>query len=87
MSDAASARNINGFLAHLRSSKPGNKKGKAETNQSTLSDHYIHAYARTIRPLLKFAFEEHYIEQPVKFKMSPIRRNKLPVLDEGGITK
>jgi len=87
MSDAASVRNINGFLAHLRNSKPGNKKGKTGTNQTTLSDRYIHAYARTIRTLMKFAFEEHYIEQPVKFKMPPIRKNKLPVLDEDGITK
>ena len=68
INDAANVKNINGFLAHLRNSKPVTKSGEEVEGRSTLSDRYIHGYARTIRTLLRFAYEEHYIAEPVKFK-------------------
>jgi integrase len=76
--EAFTTKNINGFLAYLRGRE---NKGKP------LSDRYIHIFARVIKTLVRFAYEEHYINSPVQFKMPPIRKTKLLYLDANDIPK
>lgn len=77
--DAFTARNINGFLAHLRGLTT--RKGKP------LSDRYIHIFARVIKTLVRFAYQEKYIAEPVSFRMPPIRKTKLLYVEANDIPK
>lgn len=77
--DALTARNISGFLAYLR--------GLTTRAGKPLSDRYIHIFARTIKTLVRFAYEEKYISEPVRLKMPPIRKTKLLYLEADDIPK
>jgi integrase/recombinase XerD len=75
--DALTTRNISGFLAYLR--------GCTTRTGKPFSDRYIHIFARTIKTLSRFAYEEKYIPEPPLFKMPPIRKNRLLYLDINAI--
>jgi len=78
VSEAFTTRNINGFLAYLRDK---DNKGKP------LSDRYIHIFARVIKTLVRFAYEENYISEPVRFKMPPVRKTKLLYIDSNDVPR
>src|SRR5574341_204473 len=77
--DAFTTRNINAFLAYLR--------GLTTRTGKPLSDRYIHIFARIIKTLVRFAYQEKYVPEPVLFKMPPIRKTKLLYLEVGDIPK
>ena len=77
--DALTNRNISGFLANLR--------GRTTQTGNPLSDRYIHIFARTIKTLSRFAYDEKYISELPTFKMPPIRKNRLLYLDVDDIPK
>lgn len=77
--DALTIRNISGFLAYLR--------GQTTKTGKPFSDRYIHIFARTIKTLSRFAYEEKYIPELPRFKMPPIRKNRLLYLDANDIPK
>ena len=64
--EALTTKNFSGFLAHLRGRTTGTGK--------PLSDRYIHIFARTIKTLSRFAYEEKYIPELPAFKMPPLGR-------------
>lgn len=76
-SDAFTTANINGFLAYLR--------GQTTSTGKPFSDRYIHIFARVIKTLVRFAYDEKYISTPVSFKMPPIRKTKLLYIEEADI--
>ena len=78
-SDAFTTGKINGFLAYLR--------GQTTSTGKPLSDRYIHIFARVIKTLVRFAYEEKYISAPVSFKMPPIRKTKLLYIEQADIPK
>lgn len=78
ISEACENKNINAFLASFRNQK---FKGRE------LSDKYIHGFARCIKTLTRFAYEEKYISDLPKMKMPTIRKKKLPVLNFEEIQK
>jgi integrase/recombinase XerD len=77
--DALTTKNISGFLAYLR--------GRTTKTGTPFSDRYIHIFARTIKTLSRFAYEEKYIPELPAFKMPPIRKNRLLYLDVNDIPK
>jgi integrase/recombinase XerD len=77
--DALTNRNISGFLAHLR--------GQTTKTGKPLSDRYIHIFARTIKTLSRFAYEEKYIPELPVFKMPQIKKKRLLYLDANDIPK
>lgn len=77
--EAFTTKNISGFLAHLR--------GLTTRTGKPRSDRYIHIFARVIKTLTRFAYEEKYILEPVRFKMPPIRKTKLLYIDVADIPK
>jgi integrase/recombinase XerD len=77
--EALTSKNITGFLAYLT--------GQTTRTGSPLSDRYIHIFARTIKTLSRFAYEEKYIPELPPFKMPPIRKKRLLYLDGNDIPK
>jgi integrase/recombinase XerD len=77
--DALTTKTITGFLAALR--------GRTTRTGGHLSDRYIHIFARTIKTLSRFAYEEKYIPDLPTFKMPPIRKKRLLYLDTNDIPK
>jgi integrase/recombinase XerD len=72
-------KNISGFLAYLR--------GRTTSTGKSLSDRYIHIFARTIKTIARFSYEEKYIPELPTFKMPAIRRKRLLYLDVNDIPK
>jgi integrase len=77
--DALTNRNISSFLAYLR--------GCTTRTGKPFSDRYIHIFARIIKTLTRFAHEEHYILEPVRIKMPPVRKTKLLYVDVDDVPK
>jgi integrase/recombinase XerD len=77
--DALTTKNISGFLAYLR--------GRTTGTGRSLSDRYIHIFARTIKTLSRFAYEEKYIPALPTFKMPTIRKNRLLYVDVNDVPK
>jgi integrase/recombinase XerD len=71
--DQLAARDVRAYLAELA--------GRG------LSDSYIHGYARAIRTMLKFWYNEKYIPEPVIFKMPSISKKRLPILSADEVKK
>lgn len=69
-------QSVREYLAELRT-RPN--KARKDT---TLSDAYIHTYARVIRTFLRFCLEEGFIDKSIKFKMPILGKKRLRVLTE-----
>jgi site-specific recombinase XerD len=51
------------------------------------SEQYVHNHARAVRTLVRFLHEEKYIPEPIKFKMPPLSKQRLPYLKADEVTK
>jgi integrase/recombinase XerD len=78
-SEILSTKTFNEYLAYLRNLK--NPKGEP------LSDRYIHLYARNVKTLMKFAYDDDYVSTLPKFRMPKVRRTQLNYLEVGQISK
>ena len=57
------------------------RKFMSELASNNLKAWSIHSYARVIRTFLRFCYQEKIIEEPVKFPMPRLGRQRLPVLN------
>ncbi len=73
---------VRSFLSELRT-----QKNKTQKIYTKLSDSYIHSYARTIRTFLRFCYDEHHIDQIVRFDMPRIAKKHLSVLETEDLAK